>query len=121
MRSQKYYYPWPFQVLIEFVPGSLEAGYIRARSSQDSINLDLQRGRIADFTVSKGWELARWYEIPEEYEDTEQHSFFARIVSDANSQFQVALCSASRYWMRNVVCAVCRDLWNSRTGRKEGS
>lgn len=72
MHSQKRYYTPPIQVLIEPGPGSLAVGYVRARSSQDdSIDLDLQRRRIAEFVESKGWELARWYEEPEEYEGTE--------------------------------------------------
>ncbi len=121
MRSQKHYYTWPFQVLIESGPRSLAAGYVRARSLQDSINLALQRRGIVEFAESKGWELARWYEVPEKYEGTEQHSVFAQILSDASSQFQVMLCSASRYWSRNVGRAVRRDLWKSRTGRKEGN
>lgn len=105
MRSQKHYYTWPFQVLIESGPGSLAAGYVRARSSQDSINLAPQRRRIAEFAESKGWELARWYEEPEEYRGTEQRPIFAQLMSDASSQFQVVLCSASKYWSRNVGCA----------------
>jgi DNA invertase Pin-like site-specific DNA recombinase len=121
MRSQKHYYTWPFQVLIESGPGSLAAGYVRARSLQDSINLALQRRQIAEFAESKGWELARWYEVPEKYEGTEQRSVFAQILSDASSQFQVLLCSTSRYWSRNVGRAVRRDLRKSRTGRKEGN
>ena len=104
MRSQKYYYPWPFQVLIEFVPGSLEAGYIPVRSSQDSINLDLQRRRIAEFAESKGWELFKWYEEPEVYKDTEQYHVFAHLLDDAGSQFQIVLYSASKNWPRKMCC-----------------
>ena len=102
MCSQKHSYTPPFQVLIEPGPGSPAVGYVRARSSQDSINLDLQRRRIAEFAESKGWELARWYEEPEEYRGMEQRPIFTQLLSDASSQFQVVLCSASRYWSRNI-------------------
>ncbi len=102
MHSQKHKYTQPFQVLIEPGPGSPAVGYVSARSSQDSINLDLQRRRIAEFAEGKGWELLKWYEEPEEYEGTEQCPVFAQLLSDASSQFQVVLCSASRHWSRNV-------------------
>jgi hypothetical protein len=103
MRSQKHYYTQPLQVLIEPEPGSLAVGYVRARSSQDdSIDLDLQRRRIAEFAECKGWKLVRWYEEPKEYESTEQRPVFAQLLSDARSQFKVVLCSANRYWSRNV-------------------
>ncbi len=121
MRSQKYYYPWPIQILIGSVPGSLKVKYRQAPSSQNSINLDLQRRRIVDFSVSKWWELAQWHELPGEYEDMKQYSFFAQILSDANSQFWIAFCPASRYRTRNVGLTACRELRNLRTGLKEGS
>ena len=107
MRSQKHYYTQPLQVLIEPEPGSLAVGYVRARSSQDdSIDLDLQRRRIAEFAECKGWKLVRWYEEPKEYESTEQRPVFAQLLSDARSQFTVVLCSANRYW--SVLVAKCR-------------
>jgi hypothetical protein len=100
MGSQKHSYTQPLQVLIEPGPGSLAVGYVCARSAQDdSINLDLQRRQVAEFAESKGWELTRWYE---EYEGMERCSVFAQLLSDASSQFQVVLCSASRYWSRNM-------------------
>ncbi len=103
MCSQKHYYSRQLQVLIEPELGSLAVGYVCVRSSQsDSVNLVLQRRRIAEFAASKGWELARWYEEPEEYEGTERPPAFAQLLEDASSQFQVVLCSASRYWSRNV-------------------
>lgn len=103
MRSQKHYYTRPLQVLIEPGPGSLAVSYVRACSAQDgSIDLELQRRQIAEFAGSKGWELVRWYEELEEYEGAEQRPVFAQLLSDASSQFQVMLCSASRYWSRNV-------------------
>ncbi len=103
MGNQKHYYTQPLQVLIEPGPGSLAVGYVRARSAQDdSINLDLQRRRVAEFAGSKGWELTRWYEEPEEYEDMERCPVFAQLLSGASSQFQVVLCSASRHWSRNI-------------------
>lgn len=102
MCSQKHSYTPPFQVLIEPGPGSPAVGYVSARSSQDSINLDLQRRRIAEFAESKGWELARWYEEPEENGDTEQYHVFAQLLDDAGSEFQAVLCLASRYWSRNI-------------------
>jgi len=103
MCSKINYYTPPLQVLIEPGQGSLAAGYVRASSVQDdSINLDLQRRRIAEFAASKGWELVRWYEEPEEDGRKEQHDVFARLLNDAGSQFQVVLCSASRHWSRNM-------------------
>jgi hypothetical protein len=93
MRSQKHYYTWPFQVLIESGPGSLAAGYVRARSLQDSINLALQRRRIAEFAESKGWEFASWYEEPGENGGTEQTPVFAQILSDASSQSFRSCCA----------------------------
>ena len=110
MSSQKHYYIWPFQVLIESGPGSLAAGYIRAHSLQDnSVNLALQRRRIAEFAESKGWEFASWYEEPEENGGTEQTPVLAQLLSDTSSQFQVVLCSASRYWSRIVGRALSLD------------
>jgi Resolvase, N terminal domain len=103
MCSQKHYYTQPLQVLIEPGLGSLAVGYVRTSSARDdSINLDLQRRWITEFAESKGWKLARWYEEPEEYEGAEQRPVIAQLLSDASSQFQVVLCSASRYWSRNV-------------------
>src|SRR5438132_12922001 len=103
MGSQKYYYTQPLQVLIEPGPGSLAVGYVRACSAQDdSINLDLQRRRVAEFAESKGWELVRWYEEPEENGDTAQYHVFAELLDDAGSEFQAVLCLASRYWSRNI-------------------
>jgi len=68
MCSQKHCYPRPLQVLIEPGPGSLAVGYVCARSVQDySVSLALQKRRIAQFTESKGWKLARWYKELEEY------------------------------------------------------
>jgi hypothetical protein len=102
MHNQKHYYTQPLQALIEPGTGSLAVGTVIARSSQDSINLDLQRRRIAEFAESKGWELVKWYEEIEEYKNPEQRPVFAQLLSDASSQFQVVLCSTSRHWSRNV-------------------
>jgi len=121
MRSQQHFYPWPIQILIESAPGSLIAEYRQARSSQNSINLYLQRRRIVDCSVSKWWKLAQWHELPGEYEDMKQHSFIAQMLSYANSQFWIAFCPACRYRTRNVGLTACRELRNLRTGLKEGS
>jgi DNA invertase Pin-like site-specific DNA recombinase len=92
-----------FQVMCEPEPGSLAVGYICSRRDlQTSTSIDVQKRLIAAFAEKKGWKLARWYEEPEEYEGTDQRPAFAQLLSDASSQFQVVLCSASRYWSRDV-------------------
>ncbi len=91
------------QVMHEPGPGSLAAGYICSRLDlQNSTRIDVQKRLIAAFAEKKGWKLARWYEELEEYEGTDQRPAFAQLLNDASSQFQVVLCSASRYWSRDV-------------------
>jgi len=125
MCSQKHYYPRSFHLLIEPGAGSLAAGYVCARSSQnDSVNLDLQRRRIAEFAESKGWKLAKRYEESEEYEGTERRPALAQLLSDA-----------SRYWSRNVGrayealdclrqlgiwCPIADEQWKINTVWQEG-
>jgi hypothetical protein len=105
MCSQKHYYSPPLQVLIEPGPGSLAVGYVCTSSMQDdSIDLNLQRRRIAEFAESKGWELFKWYEEPEVYRDTEQYHVFAHLLDDAGSQFQIVLYSASKNRSRKMCC-----------------
>ncbi len=83
-------------------PGSLAAGYVCARLDlENSTNLSDQKRLIAEFAEKKGWNLAEWYEEPEQsavYDVPQQRPVFARLLNDASTRFQVVLCSASMYW-----------------------
>jgi len=68
---------------------------------ENSTNLSDQKRLIAEFAEKKGWNLAEWYEEPEQsavYDVPEQRPVFARLLHDASARFQVVLCSASMYW-----------------------
>ena len=94
------------QVLCEPGPGSLAVGYVCSRLDlANSTNLAEQKRLIAEFAKKKEWNLAEWYEEPEQSAmnvNPEHRPVFAQLLSDASKRFQVVLCSANMYWAWHV-------------------
>lgn len=106
MHGQRLDYNRAFQLMHEPGPGSLAVGYVFARLDlEHSTYLANQKRLIAEFAEKKGWNLAQWYEEPEQstiYENPEQRPVFAQLLNDASRRLQVVLCAASMYWSWHV-------------------
>lgn len=118
MYNQKLYHTQLIQALVAPWLGSPAVGYVYARSSQDLIDLELHRRRIAEFAESEGWDHSRWHEEFESNKDAKQLPFVAHLSNDASSQSQEELDDGH---VLTCVRAVRPDRQESLTMRREGN
>lgn len=109
MPRQKFHRDRVYQVVGEPGPGSIAVGYVRYSSElQDPATIATQKRRIQEYADKKGWKIVDWYEEPEnsaKYEEIEKRPVFARLLNDAGTRFQIAVCYMNNRWSRNVAVA----------------